>query len=84
MLALFLLQVSIPVHSTFWSFDAGQVTIVGTIIGACIFAVRKFDRFGMEHEMLIDWYCKTHDIRKEELVTRARGRYYNTWGRRDS
>lgn len=59
----------------FWTIDAGQIAIIATLFGIFLAIVRKFDRYGIEHEMLMDWYCRNQNppLSKEDLPTRQRG-----------
>ena len=34
---------------------------------------RIMEKFMIEHEMLIQWYCKEHNIGLEDLATRTKG-----------
>lgn len=56
----------------FWSIDAGQVAIIVTLLGAFIGVIRRLDHYGIEHEMMMDWYCRSHDMEKKDLPTRQR------------
>lgn len=56
----------------FWNVDAGQIGMMLTFIGSAILVVRRLDRYAMEHEWLMDWYCKFHKLEKDKLVTRQK------------
>lgn len=58
--------------SPFWNIDFGQVLIILTFLGGITLILRRLDRYAMEHEMVMDWYCNYHKIEKDDLITRQK------------
>jgi hypothetical protein len=51
----------------------GSIPALLAILGYIFRQERKRQRWMIEHEMIIDWYCTEHKIEKHDLPTRSRG-----------
>jgi len=49
----------------------GNLVTIGALLIAIIRWDRKLARYDVEHEMLIGWYCKSHNMRVRDLPTRS-------------
>lgn len=56
------------------SISVGNIITLGTILWAIIRTDRRIGRYDVEHETLMAWYCKAHNIRLRDIPTRSRDR----------
>jgi hypothetical protein len=60
-----------------WSHAAevavGSLPALLAIFGYIMRQERKRQRWMIEHEMIVDWYCIEHKIEKRDLPTRSKG-----------
>jgi hypothetical protein len=49
-----------------------MLTVIGAVGGAWLRVERRLNRFLVEHEMLVDDYCRRHGSKVRDLPTRSR------------
>jgi hypothetical protein len=52
----------------------GSIVTLGIILISLFRIDRKLSRYDIEHEILMTWYCRIHEIRLDELPTRTKVR----------
>lgn len=55
-----------------FTISLGNIVTVLVVFGGIIRIERMLRYFLIEHEILIEWYCKVHDIDRKSLPTRSR------------
>lgn len=56
-----------------FTISLGNILTIAAILGLIWRVDRVVAKFLIEHEMLMGWYCKEHDIKLQDIPTRMKG-----------
>jgi hypothetical protein len=56
-----------------FTISLGNILTIVALVGLILRIDKVVRKFLIEHEMLINWYCKEHNIELKDIPTRMKG-----------